>query len=285
MPPFEEQASHATDCGCKPTPFLIHEFGTLYDDDMEQGDLHHFIVTRFNLGALGDHKAEPPETRFSERWFVSKLVLMKHFAIPSVRAQSERPTWAILVDEESPLKQLELLGETLRKEENTIIIQVDSDWMHKLPLTLSELTDKSWIATTRFDVDDALRSNFCSVVRKKFAEKPRRSVIDLPNGMLFSRRSNVLQSRWKLGNQFLTLIVERGYGRTIYFEGPHADARRRFGECSYEIVETKDPMWILVDHDDNLTRRRKRAAADRPSVSLSQERYKDIEVDFGVALR
>jgi len=168
---------------------------------MNINDVHHFVVTRINMGMYASTPKSFLNTlEAKNRYMKARLPVIRKYHITSMKYQTDKNFKVIwIVDDKTPEVFVREIEEMSKEIDATIIFDkwpdgenivegncLAGNWLEKFkPMIKSEN-----VAITRLDSDDAVTNNFISVIKGYFEEPPvcidfwRRLTIDT-RGRLF----------------------------------------------------------------------------------------------------
>lgn len=230
-------------------------------------DFTHFLVTRFNvLTGYG------PLEGVSDEWMMRRLGLFSRFAVPSIRAQTQKNfTWILAVDPAtSPLfrRRIEILTSDLGVE----VIQLDCPRPFDRPVMaeIARRTSTPYVATTRFDNDDALASVFFEKISHRMKDLPAEDCqfVEFPSGHSLNLSTGVLRAVIFENNAFATCLERAASARGVYFKN------HRFLSDHGPMTRIKgEPGWLEVIHGENVKNRERTSAGIVDDASGALVRY------------
>ena len=197
----------------------------------------HVVLTRFNV-RLEDRA---PAT---EQWLRDRLRIMRATLLPSMRAQSVRPSaWLVLCDGNSP--------EWFRSEIEKDLIGVGCPiWLDE-PFSSSLVANivrgyvnSPYLITTRIDNDDAVALNFIERVQAEFSPTPN-VFINFIHGAQYEE--GWIFHRSDPANAFISMIEDAQSVRTVFI-----DWHNRLGAHGIIRQVRTSPMWLQVVHGSNI---------------------------------
>ncbi len=270
---------------------------------MNHTDIHHFILTRFNLLLWNKDKERNPVR--TVKWLKHRFELFENYCLPSVKNQtSKKFEWIVLFDSTTPERFKESIEEWQKECPQLIPVYVAPKDGHLFAQifreevvrrlkssSTSESAEpsastsigsasvqefKGRVLTTYLDNDDALNIRFVGDLQKRVQSLADGTFIYYINGYQYFTDHQYLMKRHNPRNHFVS-VVESGNPptlETIYGYGSHYYIDKIKG-ANIEYVKNL-LMWCEVVHERNM-------GNDAYSLRVKMEKDSDtLRRDFAI---
>lgn len=205
------------------------------------------ILSRFNVfhRNVGDERdaRRMAERRFDKKWMDRRIDLMTRYTAASLKDQyDKRFDWYVFVQQGTPDRILDDIEELGAK-----VVEAERDDVDAAQ-DLVRSSSKGWVATVNLDTDDAISRNFVREVHRNTREKNEKFAF-----LRGCRHREVSHANpWSVSyksptNPFQVVTEETKHAVTV-FNSIHGKVDR--------LIETSQPMWLMVLHGDNIDNRR-----------------------------
>ena len=228
--------------------------------------MRHALITRYAVRFAEDNLRR----RFEERdnWLEYRLGLFHKYTLPSVQAQTYKDfDWWIVIDPtfpgiESHIEHLSAFASILKIQAYWKEAQVE------IGEALRDTYNKEWVCSTRLDSDDIIANDFMMKVVELAQEK---SYVGFPNGYMLKDKQ-ACDRNYDL-NSFVSYVEYADPFESV-FRTCHTKVNRPWQ--TVPLILDTTPMWIQVDHSDNIKNlvEKKIEAFDKNSFDAEQLRSK-----------
>lgn len=238
-------------------------------------DFHHYIVIRYNVpcGFAPDGRNLDPV------WLAKRLELFANFTIPSLALQApERLSVALIMDLNTSRQEVGDVVAQLRRLpcEWFVLYSGAASWEPNLTDNLKDLRH-GYIITTRLDSDDALSSGYVSLVNNvaRVYTPTDHLFVSATTGYSYTVGTEELRLFTNPGGPFVSLIEPVTDKLQTVYCGNHREIRD--GKNNLELAPAM-PMWLQVDHGDNVSNR----AFGKPLSDIDARLT--LKKDFGILI-
>lgn len=225
-------------------------------------NIHHFILTRFNLLIWVKDKTGKEFDR--EKWLQKRLELFETFCLPSLAAQTCKEfTWILLVDAETPQPYRNRIMAYRDVCKQILIIPVRREGGMQFAKIMGEVVRKQLVEhnassndlclTTYLDNDDSLHHNYIANVQelsRKSLSKP--FFLSFDYGLQYYTEHALATRIHYPNNHFMTAVEMAGETKTCFGFGSHFLLEKNKVAKVVHITEKESPMWIEVIHEGNV---------------------------------
>lgn len=229
-------------------------------------NLHHFLLTRFNLHIWSQDKTQAPIDWYE--WLCRRMALFERYCLPSVKGQTcGEFTWVLLVDTNTPpaiMERLRGYKDTcpqihlvrVMSEYGTSFVEIFAQVVAKL---LRERKAKvgDLCLTTYFDNDDSLANDFVAQVQRRSNALVAPCFLSFDYGLqVYSELEHFTTLIRYPNNHFLSLaepvLGEAFEPVTCYGYGSHFYVERRGLARVEHVSDAACPMWVELIHHENV---------------------------------
>lgn len=231
---------------------------------MDNNDLQHFILTRFNL-LLWNKDKEGHKVR-TKKWLEHRFSLFERYCLPSLKNQTCKDfEWIVLFDSTTPEQFKDRIADYQKVFPQLVPVYVKPENGRRFAEIFREgvvkrlylddnlnHNERGRVLTTYLDNDDALNVRFVEDVQQRAYSLSDGTFIFYTDGLQFyTDKQYLMQIRYRR-NHFVS-VIESGESstlKTIYGYGSHYYIDRIKG-AKIEYVENF-PMWCEVIHEKNM---------------------------------
>ena len=220
-----------------------------------------FIITKFNINIIyGIYKREELKKEdivTNKDYLEKRFKLFEKYYLPSLNSQTDKKFKAIvLFHTQTPEEFKEKIKQYKKQYDFFEPLYVDSYNIDAIREVIKKTTKNNWIMTLRIDNDDAVSTKFVETMKQNFAPIDK-MYLSPADGACFEVNNNIAYSyRHKSGHflgkverndKNLVTVYQKNYDE--FMEHPKAIKLKDF-----LLIETpKEPMWLEVIHDSNVS--------------------------------
>lgn len=222
---------------------------------MEQSDIQHFILTRFNI--LLWNKAKDGLKVRTMKWLEHRFSLFEKYCLPSLINQTCQDfEWIVLFDSSTPEKFKEIIDKYQKDcpQLKPVYVEPENGWRFA-EIFRGEIVNRlkaKRVLSTYLDNDDALNVRFVEDIQQRAKTLSDGTFINYDDGFQYYADDKFMMRVHYPSNHFVS-VVESGDAATvkgIFGFGSHALIEKIKGVKLDRIKNQR--MWCEVVHEKNV---------------------------------
>lgn len=217
----------------------------------------HYLITRFNIriASMLTKQLDAIDISRDEKYLENRFCLFFSYTVPSVVGQTNKNfKWIVLFSDNTPRRFKDKMSQLTEQYPFIVALYIKDDENSTDILNNYILREKcEWIITSRLDNDDALATTYIESVQQYFSKNGRKKhALIFNDGYQYEQKSCVLTRYHFPKNHFSSLFSEYSSVPDNILNYGHMDIDKKI---KLKEINTKDPHWMEIVHDTNVTNR------------------------------
>lgn len=216
------------------------------------------ILTKFNLrlSSFKNSRLEKIDVATDENYLKERFRLFETYTVPSIKNQTNQNfIWMVFFSDATPKQYKDRIANIQKevKQFKPIFLTDKEKLSEKTNQELHKL-NSDFYTTIRMDNDDALSINYVGTVVNLINNTPlEKTVFVFNNGCQYDEKHQILSKYHFPKNHFSTMVSKKEPTIDVITNYNHIEIAN-FIDNLIES-ENKDPLWLEVVHDTNVSNR------------------------------
>lgn len=209
-------------------------------------------------------------------WLAERLELFDSYCAFSLESQSVKDfTVLVAFDRQTNADTIQAVCACARDIDiRPVLVAADESYNACLNAFVENDTDAEFVTLTRLDSDDALAPSFMARIdyyaRREIAKgtaDQQPLYIAVPHGQNFDRATGRYTHHDYVTSAFGTMLERRSSSMNGIYSDSHAKMAGRFNTV---VAESKDALWCIVVHDNNVANVLRGKPIAKPSFTVGR---------------